>query len=168
MSLLMAPLKNSSCINSTVQGNKTLFFFQWRSAVSMSIYVENSKHSVLVLLSIAGGTNPYLFFATIVKNWKKKRENYDHQMSHLSTIQCRGFCPLSDATASILMPFKRSAGKTAVVYFKKKIQSTPWLSPSKPHLNHIHQGPTWASKFWKEPVTLFVTRRRVRKSLCQG
>lgn len=70
----MAPLKNSSCINSTVQGNKTLFFFQWRSAVSMSIYVENSKHSVLVLLSIAGGTNPYLFFATIVKNWKKKEK----------------------------------------------------------------------------------------------
>lgn len=82
----------------------------------MIIYMENSKHSVLVLRSIAEGMNTHLLFAAIVKNRRKtknqkQRENYNHQMSHPSTIQCGGLCPLSDAAAQILMPFKGNGVK---------------------------------------------------------
>lgn len=131
----------------------------------MNIYRENSKYSVL--LSIVGRMKPRLFFATKMKNRKKKNPEETAIISAISALYHPAW--------RLLSPFRCSSTKTHVSqrshwqwFYAKKTQSAPWLPPSTVHLNHIHHGPAWlgASEHWKESPTIFVTRGRVRKSLC--
>lgn len=156
----MAPSKNSSCIHSTVQRNKNPLLLlpknQLRSAFSMSIYTENSKYTVL--LSIAGGMKPYLFFATIMTNRekKKKRGNLLFQLSGL-------YYPAQ----GVVSPFKCSSTKTHVsqrrhwqwFILRRKPRALPGFHLTV-HLNHVRHGPTWLgpSEHWKESPPLFVTK----------